>query len=80
MLLLDGLGLLLWLNDLTSLLLAAAAEGGAVVGLVPLAEWNGIDLDDGGAGEGVGADKLVVGRVESDGDDANLAGNALRSP
>lgn len=79
-LLLDGLGLLLWLYDLTGLLLATAAEVGAVVGLVPLAERNGIDLDDGGAGEGVGADQLVVGRVEGDGDDADLAGNTLRSP
>lgn len=79
-LLLNSLGLLLRLNDLTGLLLATAAEVGAVVGLVPLAERNGVDLDDGGTGQGVGADQLVVGRVESDSDDADLAGNTLRSP
>lgn len=79
-LLLNSLGLLLWLDDLTRLLLATTAEVGAVVGLVPLAERNGVDLDDGGTGQGVGADQLVVGRVESDGDDADLAGNTLRSP
>jgi hypothetical protein len=79
-LLLDGLGLLLRLGDLTSLQLASAAEVGTVVGLVPLTERHGIDLDNGGAGEGVGADKLVVGRVEDYGDHADLAGNALRTP
>lgn len=31
--------------------------------LIPLTERSGIDLDNGGLGEGVGADKLVVGRV-----------------
>jgi hypothetical protein len=48
--------------------------------LVPLTEWGGIDLDDGGLGEGVCADQLVVGRVESDSDDADLAGDALATP
>lgn len=50
------------------------------MGLVPLTERCGIDLDDGGLCKGVGADQLVVGRVESDGDDADLAGDALRTP
>ncbi len=79
-LLLDGLGLLLLLDDLTGLGLAAATEVGTVVSLVPLAEWNGIDLDDRGLGQGVGADQLVVGWMESDANDADLAGNTLRSP
>jgi hypothetical protein len=37
-------------------------------------------VDDGRFGEGVGSDELVVGRVESDNDHTDLAGNALRSP
>jgi len=48
--------------------------------LVPLPEWCGIDLDDSGAGQGVGTDELVVRWVEGDTDDTDLAGNALRSP
>ena len=79
-LLLDGLGLLLLLDHLTGLGLAATAEVGTVVSLVPLAEWSGIDLDDGGAGQGVGADQLVVGWMEGDTNDADLAGDTLRSP
>lgn len=63
LLLLDGLGLLGFLNGLTLLLLASAAEGLAIVSLVPLTERSGIDLDDGGLGQGVGTDELVVGRV-----------------
>lgn len=63
LLLLDRLGLLHLLDDLTLLLLAAAADTLAVVGLVPLTERSGINLDNGGLGQGVGADKLVVGRV-----------------
>jgi hypothetical protein len=50
------------------------------VGLVPLSEGGGIDLDDGGAGEGVGADELVVGGVVDDTDDTGLLGDALRAP
>ncbi len=63
LLLLDRLGLLDLLNGLALLLLATAAEGGTVVSLVPLTERRSVDLDDGGLGQGVGADKLVVGRV-----------------
>lgn len=63
LLLLNRLGLLHLLNGLTLLLLASTAEGLAIVGLVPLTERSGIDLNDGGLGQGVGADKLVVGRV-----------------
>ncbi len=80
LLLLDRLGALdLLLLDALSLL-ATAADGLAVVGLVPLAEGGGVDLDDGAAGQGVGADQLVVGRVVGDGDDARLAGAALGGP
>ena len=63
LLLLDRLALLDLLGGLALLLLATAADGLAVVGLVPLTEGRGVDLDDGGLGQGVGADKLVVGRV-----------------
>jgi hypothetical protein len=80
LLLLYGLALLLLLDGLTGLLLAFATEVGTVVSLIPLTEWSGIDLDDGGLGEGVGADQLVVGRMEGDGNDTDLAGNTLRSP
>lgn len=81
-LLLDGLALLgVRLGDLsTGLLLTSATELLSVVGLVPLTERSGIDLDDGGAGEGVGSDQLVVGRMESDNDHTNLAGDTFRSP
>ena len=48
--------------------------------LVPLAERGGIDLDDGGFGEGVGSDKFVVRWMERDDDDTDLAGNSLRGP
>lgn len=60
---LNRLGLLHLLEGLALLLLATTAKGLAVVGLIPLTERSGIDLDNGGLGEGVGTDKLVVGRV-----------------
>jgi len=50
------------------------------VGLVPLSELRGIDLDDGGAGQGIGADKLVVGWVVDDTNDTGPLGNALGAP
>lgn len=80
LLLLDALALLHLLNGLALLLLATTAEQLAVVGLVPLTEGGGIDLDDGGLGEGVGTDELVVGRVVHDANDADLAGGALGGP
>lgn len=61
-------------------LLTSPTERLAVVGLVPLAEGVGVDLDDGALGQGVGADELVVGRVVGDGDDTGLAGAALGGP
>lgn len=60
--------------------LPPASETRAVVCLVPLPERRGIDLDDGGSGQGVGSDKFVVGRVVGDGNDTDLAGDALRAP
>lgn len=78
LLLLDALALLHLLGLLLGL--TSATDTLAVVGLVPLAEGGGIDLDDGGLREGVCADQLVVGRVEDDSDDAGLAGNALTAP
>lgn len=78
LLLLDGVALLHGL--LILLLLASSADGLAVVSLVPLTEGGGINLDDGGLGQGVGSDQLVVGRVVGDDDDTGLAGNTLGSP
>lgn len=80
LLLLDGLALLDDLFLLAGLLLASTADGLAVVGLVPLTEGGGVDLDDGGLGQGVGADQLVVGGVVGDDDDTGLAGAALGGP
>lgn len=50
------------------------------MGLIPLSEGGGIDLDDGALGEGVGSDKLVVRRVVGDGNDTGLARAALGAP
>ena len=48
--------------------------------LEPLPEGRSIDLNDGGFREGVGADELVIGRVEGHADDADLAGHAFGTP
>lgn len=79
LLLLDAVALLLLLGGLR-LGLASPANGLAVVSLVPLSEWGGVNLDDGRLGEGVGTDQFVVRRVVHDTNDTGLAGNALRSP
>lgn len=75
----DGGGLLL-LDDLTGLLLASATDGLAVVSLVPLTERSSVNLDNGGLGQGVCADQLVVGGVEGHSDDTGLAGDTLGAP
>src|ERR1700684_2562996 len=80
MLLVDALALLDVLGGVRSLLLPSAPDCGPVVGLVPGAEGRGVDLDDGGLGQGVCAHKLVVGRVVDDADDASLAADALGAP
>jgi hypothetical protein len=77
---LDGLALLDLLDSLALLLLATATKGLAVVGLVPLTEGRSVDLDDGGLGQGVRADKLVVRGVVSHTNDTSLAGASLRGP
>lgn len=80
LLLLNSVALLNLLGLLTLSLLASAADVLAVVSLVPLTERSGVDLDDGGLGQGVGADELIVGGVIGDGDDTGLAGAALGGP
>jgi hypothetical protein len=80
LLLLYALALLLWLSICSSLLLTSSAEVGAVVCLIPLSEGSSIDMDDSGFGKGVGSDEFVVGRMESDDNYTDLAGNTLRSP
>jgi len=50
------------------------------VGLVPLSEWGGIDLDDSGLGEGVCSDEFVVGWMVGHNNDTDLAGDSLRCP
>ena len=50
------------------------------MGFIPLTEGSGIDLHDGGFGEGVGSDEFVVGWMESHHDHANLTRDPLGSP
>jgi len=75
---LNTLALLLLL--LLGLALATTTDTLAVVGLVPLPVWSSVDLDNGGAGQSVGTDEFVVGRVESDSNDTGLAGDTLGAP
>lgn len=75
----DAVALLLG-GGLGGLLLASPADGLAVVSLVPLSEGSGINLNDGGLGQGVGADQFVVGGVVGHNDDTGLAGDALGTP
>ena len=80
LLLLHTLALLCLVGLLVRLGLTSPAQALPVVRLVPLAEGSGVDLDDGGFCERVCADELVVGRVEGDADDADLAGDAFGAP
>lgn len=47
---------------------------------VPLSEWSGINVDNGVLDEGLGTDKLVVGRVVDGVQDTSSAGDGFRSP
>lgn len=71
---LDLLGLL------DTLLGLALTQDLTVVGLEPLLEWGGIDLDDGRLGQSVGSDQLVVGRVVDDSGDSGLSGDTFAGP
>jgi len=80
-LLLYSLALLLWLGNLCScLLLTSSTQILSIVCLVPLTERSGINLNNGGFGEGISSDKFVVGRMESYDNNTDFTGNALRSP
>ena len=48
--------------------------------LVPLTEGRGVDLDDGGFGEGIGADEFVVRGMVGHGDDTHFPGYAFGAP
>lgn len=58
----------------------AATQRGCVVLFVPLAHWDGVDLDNGAHDEGVCAHQLVVGGIVHHADDAGLARHCLRAP
>ena len=55
--------------------LGLLADRLAVVLLVPLTEWSGVDLNDGALHQSLGADELVVGGVVDDIEDTGLAGD-----
>jgi hypothetical protein len=76
MLLLHALALLL-VGRSISLCLSPSAQLSAVVCLVPLSEWSSVDLDNGGFGEGICSDELIVGRMERDTDDTDFAGDGF---
>jgi hypothetical protein len=80
LLLLNAVRLLLVLLFLASLGLPPAAERLTVMGLKPQTEGGRIDLDNGGLGESVGTDELVVGRMVDDTNHTGLLGDALRAP
>lgn len=64
-------------SSLTSLALAQVLT---IMGLVPLAERGGVNLDDGRLDQGLGADQLVVGGVVDNVHDTGLAGHGLATP
>lgn len=47
---------------------------------LPLTEGGSINLNDGTLGQGIGANQLVVGGMESDGNDTGFLADTLRSP
>jgi len=50
------------------------------VGLVPLSERSGVNLNDGRFGEGIGTDEFIVGWMVRDDDHADLTGHPFRCP
>lgn len=48
--------------------------------LIPLTKRRGVDLHNGGFGEGVGADEFVVRGMIGHGDDTHFAGYTFRAP
>lgn len=82
----SGTGSLLLLNRvalLLGLLLGlgrTTAKAQTVVSLIPLTERSTVDLDNRRLGQGVGPDKLVVGRVVDDTHDTGLPGDTLGAP
>lgn len=65
---LDLVALLVLTQDLT------------VVGLKPLLEWSGVDLDNSRLGQGVSSDQLVVRRVVDDRSNSGLSGDTFAGP
>lgn len=51
-----------------------------VVGLKPLSEWSGIDLDDSRLGQGVSSNQLVVRWMVDDRGNSGLSGDTLGGP
>lgn len=47
---------------------------------IPLSEGGSVDLDNGGFGEGVCADKFVVRRMVGDDNDTDFASDSFRAP
>lgn len=75
----DAAGLLL-LGLLNSLGTLALAKSLTVMGLVPLTERSGINLDDGRLDESLGTDELVVAGIVDNINDTGLAADGLASP
>lgn len=78
--LLHALTLLGLLTLLLGFCLTSPPQALPVVCLVPLTERCGVDLDDGGFGKRVRADKFVVRRMEGHADHADFAGYAFGAP
>lgn len=79
-LLLHTLANLLLLSSFPTLRLSSTTQARTIMSLIPLSEGGRIDLNDGGAGQGVGSNEFVVGWVEDDTDDTSLAGDGFRAP
>jgi hypothetical protein len=62
------------------LLLSPSPKRLTVMGLVPLSERSGVNLNDGRFGEGIGTDEFIVGWMIRDDDHADLTGHSFRCP